>query len=110
MKFNPKDIIRNRKLILEGIKNKLFKKEHVEAEAKLRWKICKECIFLDEEGSHCSVPGTQPCCADCGCSLAIKLRSLSSECPKGNWLAVMTEEEEDELNKSMEENEENEEG
>ena len=106
MKFNPKDIIRNRKLILEGIKNKLFKKEHVEAEAKLRWKICKECNFLDEEGNHCSVPGTQPCCSDCGCSLGIKLRSLASKCPKDNWAAYLTEEEELELIKQLEEDEE----
>ena len=33
---------KNAKSILEGIKNNIFKKEHVEAEAELRFDICKE--------------------------------------------------------------------
>jgi len=81
--------------IYEGIKNKVFKREHVEAAATLRWEKCKTCKHLDKEGKQCEVPGTQPCCAECGCSLAIKLRSLSSECPIGKWNALMTEEAED---------------
>lgn len=81
--------------IMEGIKNKIFKKEHVEAEAALRWSICKECSFLDTKGSKCMMPGTQPCCSDCGCSLSLKTRALSSECPKGKWPALMTEKEEE---------------
>jgi len=89
---------KNSSQIIEGINNKLFKKEHVEAEAALRWSICKECTHLDTEGSKCLMPGTQPCCSDCGCSLAFKTRSLSSECPKGKWQALITEEEEDLLN------------
>jgi hypothetical protein len=40
------------------------------------------------------VPGTQPCCSKCGCSLSLKLRSLSSECPVGKWDAYFTEEQE----------------
>jgi hypothetical protein len=27
------------------------------------------------------MPGTQPCCSDCGCSLGLKLRSPDSSCP-----------------------------
>jgi len=80
---------KNRKQILEGIKNKLFRKEHIEAEAAKRWAECKECPSLDAEGKHCLVGGTQPCCKECGCSLALKTRSLSSECPLGHWGAVM---------------------
>ena len=41
------------------------------------------------EGTNCAAPGTQPCCSDCGCSLAFKLRSLSSSCPKGHWPSVV---------------------
>jgi len=48
------------------------------------------------------MPGTQPCCGECGCSMGFKLRSLSSSCPIDKWEAVLTEEEEDELNKNIE--------
>ena len=57
--------------------------------AKLRWLECKLCPLLDKTGKGCAVSGTQPCCSDCGCSLSLKLRALSSSCPKGRWGAVM---------------------
>ena len=105
MKLSIKQLLKNRHKILEGIKNKVFKKEHVEAEAKLRWEICKQCEFLDKKGSDCAMPGTQPCCADCGCSLSIKLRSLASECPKKKWPAYLTEDEEIKLMQQLEDEE-----
>ena len=37
----------NSSQIFEGIKNNIFKKEHIEAEAALRWSICKKCDSLD---------------------------------------------------------------
>tara|TARA_R100000231_G_C5313705_1_gene161238 strand:- start:270 stop:662 length:393 start_codon:yes stop_codon:yes gene_type:complete len=79
----------NLKQISEGVRNKIFKKEDVEAVAKLRWQECKICPLLDKVGKTCAVNGTQPCCSDCGCSLSLKLRALSSSCPKGRWSAVM---------------------
>ncbi len=88
---------KNRKQILEGIKNRVFKKEHVEAEAAKRWDTCKECPSLDTKGSKCMAPGTQPCCSECGCSLALKTRALSSDCPLGKWKALMDEETEEKL-------------
>jgi len=45
------------------------------------------------------VKGTAPCCNECGCSLGFKTRSLSSDCPLGKWEAIVTEEEEDKLEK-----------
>ena len=75
--------------IAEGVKNKIFKKKEVEAIAKMRWAECKLCPLLDKKGTSCAVPKTQPCCSDCGCSLGLKLRSLSSSCPKGRWGAIM---------------------
>ena len=59
--------------------------------------ICNRCTYLDLKGKSCLVPGTQPCCSECGCSLEFKTRSLSSECPKGKWKAWLTEEEEEKL-------------
>tara|TARA_R100000734_G_scaffold12121_1_gene8972 strand:- start:1409 stop:1699 length:291 start_codon:yes stop_codon:yes gene_type:complete len=93
--FNLKEIWKNRKKILEGIKNAVLRDEFVEAIAKERWAICKLC---ESNGDKCAVPGTQPCCGECGCSLGFKLRSLSSDCPLDKWKAVMTQEQEDKLN------------
>jgi hypothetical protein len=93
--------IKSSKQILEGFKNKIFKQEHIEAEAELRMDICKKCSFLDTVGTHCLMPGTQPCCGDCGCTLGLKTRSLSSDCPQGKWHALLTEEEEDILTQQL---------
>ena len=87
--------------IAEGIKNKLFKKEDVEQVAALRWKACLQCSALDRTGAKCAMPGTQPCCSDCGCSLGLKLRALSSSCPQGKWPSVMSGEQENDLKKSI---------
>ena len=92
---------KNTTQILEGIKNSVFKKEHIEAEAALRWSICKECPIVDLKGDKCLVPGTQPCCGDCGCSLGLKTRSLSSSCPLDKWKAIMDEETEQKLKNNI---------
>lgn len=84
--------------ILAGIWNKIRNNAYVETVYTERRNICEQCPSIDYEGSSCVVSGTQPCCKECGCSLSIKLRSLSTECPLGKWKAVMTEEEEDKLN------------
>tara|TARA_R100000988_G_C3979572_1_gene156166 strand:+ start:155 stop:574 length:420 start_codon:yes stop_codon:yes gene_type:complete len=87
--------------IAEGIKNKIFKNDDIEAVAKLRWQECKICPLLDREGKSCAVPKTQPCCSDCGCSIGLKIRAMSSDCPKGRWDAIMTPEMEDKLKKQV---------
>jgi len=94
MKASLKDIWKNRKLILEGITNTVIRDEVVEEVAVLRHEICDSCEFM---GDDCALPGTAPCCNECGCSLAFKTRSLASECPKGKWKAIITEDEEDKL-------------
>jgi len=93
--------------IAEGIANSIFKKEHVEEIAQQRMQICKLCSVYTEENEGCLVPGTTPCCNEkmggCGCSLSIKTRSLSSSCPltPPKWEAILSEEEEDLLNKNL---------
>jgi hypothetical protein len=89
-------IWQNRSQIFEGIKNSVIRDETVEEISRLRYDICDEC---SSKGKKCAVKGTAPCCNECGCSLAFKTRSLSSECPLGKWQAIMTEEEEQELEK-----------
>lgn len=94
----------NRTAILEGIKNSLFKSEHVEQIAAERMAICEQCPFIDLIGSQCMVPGTQPCCGKCGCSLEFKTRSLSSNCgdeENPRWHALLSQEEEDALNETL---------
>ena len=87
-------IWKERGKIAEGVMNNVFKTHHVENIAFFRNEICKVCEFIDTKGDSCAIPGTQPCCSECGCSLKFKTRSLSSKCPKGYWEAELTEEEE----------------
>jgi hypothetical protein len=95
LKNTAKKILANRNQILEGIKNNVFKNDAVEAIAETRLKICKACPLIDVLGKDCAVKGTHPCCGDCGCSLKLKIRSLSSGCPKDKWEPVLTEKEDD---------------
>jgi hypothetical protein len=87
--------------IAEGIKNKIFKRDDVEMIAKMRFQECKICPLMDREGKTCAVPKTAPCCSDCGCSLGLKIRAMSAECPKGRWKAIMPEEMENEFKKQL---------
>ncbi len=92
---------KNKGAILEGVKNNVFKKEHVEEIYNHRKKICEGCNSIDLTGDHCAIPGTQPCCGECGCSLGIKLRSLSAECDLAKWAAETTQEEEDAITSKL---------
>lgn len=99
-----REVFRDRKQILEGVANSVFKKKHIEKIAEDRLKICMSCPNVDKEGTKCFVPGTQPCCGLCGCKLGFFTRSLSSSCsdtdnPK--WEAILTQEEEDEVKQKL---------
>ena len=91
------DALKNIDQIYDGIKNDPFKKEYVEKIAESRIKICETCNEYDTKGSKCLVPGTQPCCTLCGCSMHWKSRSMSSECPAGKWEQLLTPLEEEKL-------------
>lgn len=105
LKSNIFKIWKSKGEILEGISNSIFKKEDVEEVAEHRINICKACELYDEPGEGCFVPGTGPCCNEkkggCGCSLKLKTRSLSSECPLKKWDAEISEYEEDLLNQKL---------
>jgi hypothetical protein len=99
-----KEIYNHRKQILEGVTNSLFKKAHIEKIAFERMEICNECNRFDTEGKSCMIPGTQPCCAECGCKLYLKTRSLSTQCPHPDgprWPAILEQDEEDKLYKDI---------
>lgn len=97
--------VKNISQVYEGVKNKIFKRDYVEQIADHRWQICRDCEHLDLKGNSCAAPGTQPCCADCGCSLAFKTRSLAASCPKNKWKELMSEAEEKALFEQLVENE-----
>ena len=78
-------IWRNRKKILSGLGNRIFKTRRIEKMAAARAAICNVCPDIDIDGSRCLVPLTQPCCGLCGCSLALLQRSPDSECEAGKW-------------------------
>jgi hypothetical protein len=105
LKENIIKIWKSKGQILEGITNSIFKREDIEEIAQYRMQICNRCDLLDVQGDGCMIPGTQPCCNEkkggCGCSLSLKTRALSSECPLGKWGAELTEEEEDKLNQKL---------
>ncbi len=90
-------IWKNKWKILEGIYNSVFLKRKYKKIVNARQAICKTCVHYDTDGKDCMVPGSQPCCGYCGCSLNFKQHSLSSGCDLGKWHAVLTEEEEDKL-------------
>jgi hypothetical protein len=96
-----KKIWKNKWLIFEGMFNYYFTRKKIKRVAMWRMEICESCPLIDIKGSKCEVPGTQPCCGDCGCSLAYKTHSMSSECPHGRWFAIMSEEDEDLLNEKL---------
>jgi len=86
-----KTIWKNKALIWKGFLNTVFKKDPVEKIYYKRLMVCNDCPLLDLKGNKCLMPGTQPCCGECGCSLALKLRSPEAECthPDGpKWKEV----------------------
>lgn len=105
LKENVIQIWKSKEQILEGITNSIFKREDIEEIAKNRIDICTFCDLYTETNIGCMVPGTAPCCnkelGGCGCSLSLKIRSLSSNCPMGYWKAELTQEEEDKLNEKL---------
>ena len=88
-----------RKQILEGLGNTIKPNAFVELVAAYRLKICDDCKY---KGNDCLVIGTGPCCSACGCSLKLKVRSLSSACglfevgKQPKWFPVVTQNQEDE--------------
>lgn len=106
-----KKIWKNKSQILEGVKNNIFTKEHVEEIYNERLSICKTCPHYDPKGEseRAYVKGS-PSCRACGCPLATKLRSLSTECGKSDlgekplWGPITDEETEDLINTQINKN------
>lgn len=79
------NVIRKLKYIIQGWWYRLFKNIRVEKLASERMQICMQCPLFDLNGKACAVPGTQPCCGDCGCALSAATRSPEYSCPQNKW-------------------------
>lgn len=79
--------------IYEGWRNKLLPpeelKEAIKETVEKRMTICNDCPFISTKHKT-SRPDVH--CTDCGCTLSAKTACLSCECPKGKWLAEVSEE------------------
>lgn len=102
---NLKKVWENKADILEGFKNKIFKKEHIESLAEERLSICRsnQCGFYDKDGisDEALVKGAESC-RSCGCDLSLKTRCLHCKCPIDFWAAVTDEETSDKINEIIE--------
>lgn len=90
--------------IYEGWRNKLVPPTEMKAlihdVSQERLTICSTCPLHSKFHSTPLRPDNH--CTDCGCNLEAKTACLSCSCPKGKWLEVMTNpEEEDQLKKDV---------
>jgi len=86
MKLNQENLLRiwkSKGQILEGIVNKVFKREHIEEIAleRLALRESNVCGMYDADGSsERAVVKGKPACAGCGCQLEFKTRCMSCYC------------------------------
>ena len=78
-------VLKKAKHIIQGWYYKLFKNIQIEKLAGKRTQICMKCSLYDLKGEKCAVPGTAPCCGECGCALSAATRSPDYSCPKNKW-------------------------
>lgn len=96
--------MKNRNKIWEGLRNKIFKQEHIELVSKERLEICRTntCGYHDPKGeSDAAVHKGHESCGACGCRLDLKTRSLSSDCGLKDlgkeplWIALVSKQDEE---------------
>jgi len=122
------DIWKNKTSIMEGIKNKTFKKQDIEELAEYRHSICNSCIWNSkhykiledvpevikeikgEEWVMDIIQSNDEKCLHCSCNVSfdnsIKIRSLSANCPlpEPAWEAIVESELQDEIYKIAKQN------
>lgn len=88
--------------IIEGWKNNLFPKEElkeiISISKKYRLSICNTC--LKHSKFHSTPLRPDEHCTECGCTLSAKTACLSCECPLKKWEAVISQQQEQEINGS----------
>ena len=85
--------------IYEGWRNKLIPpadmKDMIQQVSKERVTICNDCPFHSK--NHFTPLRPDAHCTDCGCNLEAKAACLSCSCPQDKWLAVVDQDEEEQL-------------
>lgn len=76
-------------------------KEQIKEAREARLAICNACELhsKNKKGYKSSRPDEH--CTECGCTLSAKTSCLSCECPLKKWIAVMTDEQEDEIDRKF---------
>lgn len=91
--------------IYEGWRNKLVPPAHlkkvIEETTKERMNICMGCPHYSENAKKNGYKTirTDVHCSDCGCTLSAKTACLSCECPMNKWKAVLSHEQQQEIEK-----------
>ena len=87
--------------IYEGWKNNLFPKEELKKQidevSNGRMEICRNCFYHSSNRPGYRTMRPDEHCTNCGCTLSAKTKCLSCSCPKDYWKAVVTREQEDEI-------------
>lgn len=89
--------------IYEGWRNKLIPpadmKDMIQQVSKERVTICNDCPFHSKNHNTPLRPDAH--CTDCGCNLEAKSACLSCSCPQDKWLAVVDQDEEEQLKSNI---------
>ena len=89
--------------IYEGWRNKLIPpadmKDMIQQVSKERVTICNDCPFHSKNHKTPLRPDAH--CTDCGCNLEAKSACLSCSCPQDKWLAVVDQDEEEQLKSNI---------
>ena len=84
--------------IYEGWRNNLFPpeklKEVIEQTSTSRMDICNNCEHVSTK--HKTIRKDVHC-TNCGCTLAAKTKCLSCSCPLKKWVALITQDQEEEI-------------
>jgi hypothetical protein len=84
--------------IYEGWRNNLFPpeklKEAIDTTSASRMDICNNCEHISTKHKTIRMDVH---CTNCGCTLSAKTKCLSCECPFKKWVAVMTQDQEKQI-------------
>ena len=84
--------------IYEGWRNNLFPpeklREVIEQTSASRMEICNNCEHVSTKHKTRRMDVH---CTDCGCTLSAKTKCLSCSCPLKKWVALITQEQEEEI-------------
>jgi len=91
--------------IYEGWRNKLVPpaelKDVIEKVSSERMDVCNTCEHHSENAKKKGFSSMRPDihCTNCGCTLSAKTKCLSCACPLDKWKAVLTDKQEQEIEK-----------